>query len=73
MDAFSMMGRCVEDEALRFLYVLSQQGGPRGVILAVASVLAGATLAALAAWGQRRTVVEGQLGKPVRLPDPVRR
>jgi hypothetical protein len=40
MDVLSMLTRCMQDEALRYLYVLSVQSSP-GMILAGASGVGG--------------------------------
>ncbi len=57
MDAMSILAGSVQDEAMRYLYLLSLHGSPWALIAAFAAAVTGAAMVGLAARVQRRLTV----------------
>jgi hypothetical protein len=54
MDAVSVVAASLQDEALRYLYLVSLHGSPRALVVALLAVGGGGALAGLVGRVQRR-------------------
>jgi hypothetical protein len=54
MDVASVLAGALRDEAMRYLYLLSQRGSPRALMVALLAAGGGAVLAGLVGRVQRR-------------------